>query len=243
VKKSRNHVQSPAKKQTEEAREPTRNSPQHTQTFSISDLKRAVCNNLPCFFIKFDTAEEGTWAPSCTQIAIMLKKLFVDSNIPVKELSTCVPAGEHRFKFAVQGKSEFLQLYNWNWPEQVDQKRIEITKPRSLPDCLALVVRYIPKDVSIVNAQREIFKAIPSAVSFSTILCQYRKRPSYDIRFIVRDLEQYQTAVELGRIAIGHHYLPTMPFLSGNKLTYCTACWKLGHMRDKCKFLSAAVNA
>ncbi|CAF4565838.1 unnamed protein product, partial [Rotaria magnacalcarata] len=43
------------------------------------------------------------------------------------------------------------------------------------------------------------------------------------------------TALELGRLSIGQHYLPLTTFLTGYRLTYCTACWKIGHMRDKCQ--------
>ncbi|CAF1296192.1 unnamed protein product, partial [Rotaria magnacalcarata] len=66
------------------------------------------------------------------------------------------------------------------------------------------------------TARQEILKTIPAAVGFSSIHYHHRQRPSYDIRFTVRSLEQYQTAL-----------------LTGYRLTYCTACWKIGHMRDK----------
>ncbi|CAF5141661.1 unnamed protein product, partial [Rotaria magnacalcarata] len=87
-----------------------------------------------------------------------------------------------------------------------------------LPDCYALVVRYVPLDINQDTARQEILKTIPAAVGFSSIHYHHRQRPSYDIRFTVRSLEQYQTAL-----------------LTGYRLTYCTACWKIGHMRDKCQ--------
>ncbi|CAF3714094.1 unnamed protein product [Rotaria socialis] len=55
-------------------------------------------------------------------------------------------------------------------------------------------------------------------LGFSSIHYRHRQRPTYDIRFTVRSLEQYQTAL-----------------LTGYRLTYCTECWKIGHMRDKCQ--------
>ncbi|CAF4440360.1 unnamed protein product, partial [Rotaria magnacalcarata] len=39
---------------------------------------------------------------------------------------------------------------------------------------------------------------IPAAVGFSSIHYHHRQRPSYDIRFTVRSLEQYQTALLTG---------------------------------------------
>ncbi|CAF4272076.1 unnamed protein product [Rotaria magnacalcarata] len=153
---------------------PTLVPPHHHQhSFNMNILKRVVSSNLPCLFIIFSSVEPKT-IPSSIQVAIMIKKIFADNQIPIKELSMCVQAGERRFKFAVGDKADFLTLFNWTCP-------------------------------------------------------------SYDIRFTVRSLEQYQTALELGRLSIGQHYLPLTTFLTGYRLTYCTACWKIGHMRDKCQ--------
>ncbi|CAF4260409.1 unnamed protein product [Rotaria socialis] len=68
------------------------------------------------------------------------------------------------------------------------------------------------------TTRQQIVKTIPAAVGFSSIHYRHRQRPTYDIRFTVRSLEQYQTAL-----------------LTGYRLTYCTECWKIGHMRDKCQ--------
>ena len=165
----------------------------------------------------------------------MLKKVFIYNQLRIKELSMCIQAGERRFKFAVDDKVDFLTLFNWNWPNKIENMTVEITKPRSLPNCYALVVRYIPMEINHELARREVIAAIPAAVSFSTIKYNQRQRPSYDLRFSVRDIEQYQTALELGRIAIGQYYLPLTNFYTGYRLTYCTSCWKIGHMRDKCQ--------
>ncbi|CAF4841582.1 unnamed protein product, partial [Rotaria sp. Silwood2] len=42
-------------------------------------------------------------------------------------------------------------------------------------------------------------------------------------------------ARELGRISIGNHWLSITPFLSGNRMTYCTRCWIICHLREQCK--------
>ncbi|CAF4412802.1 unnamed protein product [Rotaria sp. Silwood2] len=206
----------------------------HNFQFSFSVLKRAVANFLPSYFIVFDASIKSTDLPSSTQVAIMLKKLFIENRLHVKEISMCTQAGERRFKFAVSKKLDFLTLFDWSWPNEIDGMKFKITKPHSLPDCLALVVRYIPTDIKETDSRMEIMKAIPAAVSFSTIRYQHRHRPSYDLRFCVRNLDQYKTALELGRLAIGHHYLPLTYFMSGYRLTYCTSCWKIGHLKDKC---------
>ncbi|CAF5223233.1 unnamed protein product, partial [Rotaria magnacalcarata] len=53
-------------------------------------------------------------------------------------------------------------------------------------------------------AQQQILKTIPATVGFSSILYHHCQRATYDIRFTVRSLEPYQTALELGRLSIGH---------------------------------------
>ncbi|CAF4898960.1 unnamed protein product, partial [Rotaria magnacalcarata] len=198
----------PRNEQVEQHHLPTLIPPHHHQhSFNMNILKRAVSSNLPCFFIIFSASVEPKYIPSSIQVAIMLKKLFADNQIPIKELSMRVQAGERRFKFA----------------------------PLLLPDCYALVVRCVPLDINQDTAQQEILKTIPAAVGFSSIHYHHRQRSSYDIRFTVRSLEQYQTALEVGRLSIGQHYLPLTTFLTGYRLTYCTACWKIGHIRDKCQ--------
>ena len=165
----------------------------------------------------------------------MLKKTFADNYLSIKELSLCIQAGDRRFKYAVNNKSDFLTLYNWTWPDELEDKKVELVKPHSLPECFSLAVRYISMDINSELARMEIMKAIPAAVAFSILHYQRRKRSLYDIRFSVLGSNQYQTALELGRITIGQYQLPFTQFLTGYRLTYCTACWKLGHMREKCQ--------
>ncbi|CAF4581170.1 unnamed protein product, partial [Rotaria magnacalcarata] len=76
----------------------------------------------------------------------------------------CVQAGERRFKFAVGDIANFLTLFNWTWPEEIDNKKAEFIKPHTLPDCYALVVRYVPLDINQDIARQEILKTIPAAV-------------------------------------------------------------------------------
>ncbi|CAF4322073.1 unnamed protein product, partial [Rotaria magnacalcarata] len=104
--------------------------------------------------------------------------------------------------------------------------KAEFIKSHTLPDCYASVVRYVPLDINQDIARQQILKTIPVAVGFSSILYHYRQRATYDIRFTVHSLEQYQTALELGRLSIGQHCLPLTTFLTGYQLTYSTACWK-----------------
>ncbi|CAF4791609.1 unnamed protein product [Rotaria sp. Silwood1] len=43
----------------------------------------------------------------------------------------------------------------------------------------------------------------------------------------------------MGCISIGNVMLPITPFLQGHKITYCTRCWCIEHLRSKCQTSSA----
>ncbi|CAF2346709.1 unnamed protein product [Rotaria sp. Silwood2] len=120
-KRPRKNEQSPHYQQPVQ-QQPTIALPQSRFSFNINMLKRAVNNNLPCFFISFDLVIDRIDIPSCTQVAIMLKKLFVVHHLSIKELSLCGPADDRRFKFAVNDKIDFLTLFNWSWPDELDGK-------------------------------------------------------------------------------------------------------------------------
>ncbi|CAF4876264.1 unnamed protein product, partial [Rotaria sp. Silwood2] len=77
-------------------------------------------------------------------------------------------------------------------------------------------------------------KSIKSTVSFSKIN-YHRPRSTNDYRFCVTDENEYDEIISVGRLAIGHILLPVTAFISGLKMTYCTNCWELGHIRPHCK--------
>ncbi|CAF5181442.1 unnamed protein product, partial [Rotaria sp. Silwood1] len=121
-----------------------------------------------------------------------------------------------------------------NWPTAIKSVPIKIVKPKFIPDCFALVVRYVPRELDLEFVKEEIKRTIASADNIKQIYYTY-ERKSNDFRFTVTDLTEYNTARELGRISIGNHWLSIIPFLSGNRMTYCTRCWKIGHLREQCK--------
>ena len=79
----------------------------------------------------------------------------------------------------------------------------------------------------------EIQRTIASAGSIKRINYAYQRKTN-DFRFDVKDYQEYNSALQLGRIAIGYSWLSITQFLPGNRLTYCTKCWKIGHLRNTC---------
>ena len=82
--------------------------------------------------------------------------------------------------------------------------------------------------------KEEISRSIASVVNLERIQYSYnRKTDNY--RFLVKDLLEYNRALSMRRISTGNIMLLITRFLEGNKLTYCTRCWYLEHMRNKCQ--------
>ncbi|CAF2791785.1 unnamed protein product [Rotaria sp. Silwood2] len=120
------------------------------------------------------------------------------------------------------------------WPTYVNNISIRITKPKYIPDCFALVVRYVPNDMKPELVKKEIKRTIPSADNIKQIHYSY-ERKSNDFKFTVTDLNEYNTALELGRISICNRWLTITPFLTGYRMTFCTKCWKIGQVREQFK--------
>src|SRR5690348_14580344 len=106
------------------------------------------------------------------------------------------------------------------WPTIVKNISVKISKPKFIPDCFALVVRYASHEFESDFVKKEIKRTIASANNIKQIHYAY-ERKSNGLRLPVTDLTEYNIAREVGRIANGNHWLSFTPFLIGNHMTYC----------------------
>lgn len=211
----------------------TTTNDQQRRSLPFDQLKRAVSSNLPCFFVDFDQATTGNHLPSAFEIRNLIEKHFKEHNVCVQHFSL-VGWTNKRLKLGVKNKEDYMTLVTTNnWPTTIRNIPVKIVKPKFVPECFALVVRYVPRDLDVEFVKEEIKRTIASADNIKQIHYVY-ERKSNDFRFTVTDLVEYNTARELGRISIGNHWLSITPFLTGNRMTYCTRCWKIGHMREQC---------
>ena len=81
--------------------------------------------------------------------------------------------------------------------------------------------------------KEEISRSIASVVNVKRVHYSYNRK-THDYRFHVHDLQEYNQALNMRRIPKGKVMVLITRFLEGNKLTYCTPCWRLGHMKNKC---------
>ena len=199
----------------------------------FEQLKYAVSSNLPCFLVEYDTSTPSRNLPSAITASKMIEDHFRQQDLRMGNFTLVGWAGK-RLKLGVNNKEDYISLFTTDkWPTTINNIAINICKPKFIPDAFALVVRYVPQDMEIEFVEEEIKRTIASADNIKQIRYTYNRK-SNDFRFNVTDLREYNSAIELGRISIGNRLLAISPFLTGNRMTYCTRCWQIGHMREKC---------
>ena len=211
---------------------PQRTTAQPQSRLPFDQLRRAVSSNLPCFLIEYDAATSARERPSDVLAASMIEEAFREQG--VKIAFSLVGHSGSKLKLGVNSKEAYAILASSDsWPQQIKNIPIKVTKPNFVPDAFALVVRYVPLQYSEDYVKEEIERNLTSAENVRRIQYRFERRTN-DFRFTVKDLNEYNASLKLGRISIGNTFCTVTPFLTGNRMTYCTRCWCIGHMRDKC---------
>ena len=206
-------------------------SEQQYRRLPFEQLKRAVSSNLPCFFIEYDQAHNPKNRPSDVSAASLIEDHFKQQGISVT--FSLVGHTGNKLKLGVNNKESYSTLISTDkWPLQIKNINITVIKPNFIPDSFALVARYVPLQYDDEYVKDEIERNLQSAENVRRIQYRFQRRTN-DFRFIVKDLREYNTLLKLGRISIGNSFCTITPFLAGNRMTYCSRCWCLGHMRDK----------
>ncbi|CAF3687307.1 unnamed protein product [Rotaria socialis] len=207
--------------------------PSKTHALPFEQLKRAVGHNLPCFLIDFDSNIAFRQLPSAIIACDMIQEHFIKNKISINDFSVASFIG-HRLKLGVNNMEDYSKLIRTEkWPSTINGKKVSIVKPKFVPECFTLVVRYVPRQVSIDLVTEEIKRSISSADNFKQIMYSFN-RPTNDYRFTVADLTEFEGAFKFGRLCIANRFHPITQYLPANKLTFCTLCWKIGHTRLAC---------
>ena len=201
---------------------------------SFDQLKYAVSSNLPCFHVEFASNVDRNAVPSALHASDLIVKELQNNGVFIGGFTLVGWAGK-RLKIGVNNKDDYATLVSTDkWPAKIRGIDITVTKPKFNPDAFALVVRHVPRDLEADFVASEIQRTIASAERIKRIQYGYQRRTD-DYRCDVKDYQEYNAALKLGRIAIGHSWLSITPFYSGNRLTICTKCWRVGHLRNKCQ--------
>ena len=206
---------------------------QHAR-ISFEQLKYAVSSNLPCFHVEFTANVDRNTVPSALHASDLIIKELQKNGVRIRGFTLVGWAGK-KLKLGVNNKDDYATLVSTDkWPTKIRGMDIAVIKPKFNPDAFALVVRHVPHDLEADFVAGEIQRTIASAERIKRIHYSYQRKTD-DYRCDVKDYQEYNTALKLGRIAIGHSWLSITPFYSGNRLTICTKCWRIGHLRNKCQ--------
>ncbi|CAF3357989.1 unnamed protein product [Rotaria socialis] len=207
-------------------------SVQQQHRIHFEQLKRAVSSNLPCLFIEYEQAENLKNRPSDISAARVIEGYFKQQGIAIS--FSLVGDADNKLKLGVSNKEAYATLINTDkWSSQVNNINITVSEPKFTPDSFVLVVRYVPLQYHDEFAKEEIKRNLQSVENIRQIQYRFQRRTN-DFCFVIKDPDEYNSTLKLGRISIGNTFCTITPFLTGNRMTYFTRRWCLGRMRDKC---------
>ncbi|CAF0799220.1 unnamed protein product [Adineta ricciae] len=197
----------------------------------VEHLQRAVVHNLPCFVIKFSQVDN---LPGAVAVAEELYESFSNNKIQLVDQFSVVRYSGLHLRIGVKNKEDYRTLCNEkNWPSKILGRTISVNIPKFVPEQFSLVVRFVPKEFDTEQIAREVKRSASTANNFREIIYPYT-RATKDFRFSVTDIKEYNGLLKLGHIGIANMMRKITPYRPSNKLTYCTKCWRLGHIRSKC---------
>lgn len=97
-------------------------------------------------------------------------------------------------------------------------------KPKFTPYSFVLVVRYVLTQYNDEYVKEEIERNLQSAENVRRIQHRFQRK-THGYRSIVKDLREYHFTFKLGRVSIGNTFCTVTPFLTGNRMKYCTGGW------------------
>ncbi|CAF3968858.1 unnamed protein product [Rotaria sp. Silwood2] len=190
------------------------NVDQHKRV-SFDQLKHAISSNLPCFHIQWSSDVNRNNIPSAIHASDLILKELQTNGVKINRFTLVGWVG-NKLKLGVNNKDDYATLgATKKWPTKINGIDIEVIKPKFTPDSFVLVIRYVPLELHEEFVANEIQLTIASADRIKRIQCTYQRR-SNDYRFDVI------------------HGYRLLLFFPSNRLTYCTKCWCICHLRNKC---------
>ncbi|CAF2833255.1 unnamed protein product [Rotaria sp. Silwood2] len=115
----------------------------------MDQLKRAVRCNLPCFMIDFHKNIAPRDLPSAIIVCDLIQEHFNKNKMVINDFSVAAFTG-HRLKLGVNNMEDYSKLARTDvWPTSNNGKKMNVVKPKFIPGCFSLVVRYATLSNSI----------------------------------------------------------------------------------------------
>ncbi|CAF1594540.1 unnamed protein product, partial [Didymodactylos carnosus] len=171
--------------------------------------------------------------PSDITAANLLEQYFSSMNYNIT--FSLVGLAGYKLKVGVNNKENYANLMSANmWPDKVGNVGIPVIKPSYIPDAFGIVVRFADEQYDDEFVKSEIERNFQSAENIRKINSAFQRRNN-DYRFNVKDLREYNSALQRGRFSIGNNLCSITPFKTENRMTICPKCWCLRHFQDKCQ--------
>ncbi len=121
---------------------------------------------------------------------------YLQLEILLKEIAALIQQfsfvgwASKRLNLGVNNKNDYTILVTAdNWPTAVKNILVKVIKPNYIPDCCALVIRYVPYELETKTFREETKRTITAADNIKQIHYAY-ERKSNDFRFIASDLTE-----------------------------------------------------
>ena len=160
--------------------------------------------------------------PSDVTAARLLQEHF--SSLGHSIVFSLVGHAGARLKLGVNNKEDYAKLTSLDiWPDKITNVGIKVIKPSYIPDAFSIVVRYVDLQYDDEFVKNEIEQNFGSTENIRKIRYAFERRTN-DYRFNVKDLLEYNSALQRGRISIGNSFCSITHFRVGNRMTFCTKC-------------------
>ncbi|CAF1548458.1 unnamed protein product [Didymodactylos carnosus] len=207
--------------------------------FATEHVRNRTCSVPERFAIEHVRSPNG-WLPndrkeipSDITAASLLEQYFSSMNYNIT--FSLVGLAGYKLKVGVNNKENYANLMSANmWPDKVGNVGIPVIKPSYIPDAFGIVVRFADEQYDDEFVKSEIERNFQSAENIRKINYAFQRRNN-DYRFNVKDLREYNSALQRGRFSIGNNLCSITPFKTGNRMTFCPKCWCLSHFQDKCQ--------
>ncbi|CAF3943921.1 unnamed protein product [Rotaria sp. Silwood2] len=168
----------------------------HQRKIPFEQVKRAISSNLPCFYITFNHVDTSQRVPSAFNAAEQIVQHLKQQDIRINRFTFVGWAGA-KLKLGVNNKAGYINLVSTvKWSTDIMNISITIEKPKFIPDCFALVIRYVPRGMDYEFIREEVSRSIASVENVKQLQYAYNRKTD-DYRFRVKDFHEHLEVVNL----------------------------------------------
>ncbi|CAF1450767.1 unnamed protein product, partial [Rotaria magnacalcarata] len=121
-----------------------------------------------------------------------------------------------------------------NYPDKILDTKITANTPKRLPPQCSIILKYIPKDISVEDIKNEISIKYQTTFNIEEMRGSIG-RTSRHVRIDLTSQCEYTKMMNSGVIAIGGQLIEAVEFLAPLRILICSRCNAPGHIKKDCK--------